>query len=115
MSKRQKYFCEFDDNWLNVEECKCWLKKIDKYNAQCFLCKSSFTTKNDGKLSLTKHSKTAKHIQNISNLKTNMCLKNFVLTKNCEEHEKVTIAEVCTVYHGIKHNQSYVSMSCNTS
>jgi len=115
MYKRQKYFCEFDDNWLNVEEYKCWLKKIDKYNAQCFLCKSSFTTKNDGKLSLTKHSKIAKHIQNISNLRTNMCLKNFVLTKNCEEHEKVTIAEVCTVYHGIKHNQSYVSMSCNTS
>ena len=71
------------------------------------------STKNDGKLSLAKHSKTAKHIQNISNLKT-MCLKNFVLTKNSEEHEKVTIAEVCTVYHGIKHNQSYVSMSCNT-
>ncbi len=53
-------------------------------------------------------------LQNIQNLKTNMCLKNFVLTKNSEEHEKVTIAEVCTVYHGIKHNQSYVSMSCNT-
>ncbi len=47
MYKRQKYFCEFDDNWLNVEEYKCWLKKIDKYNAQCFLCKSSFTTKTE--------------------------------------------------------------------
>jgi hypothetical protein len=34
-----------------------------------------------------------------------MCSKNFVLTKNSEEHEKVTIAAVCTVYHGIKHNQ----------
>ncbi len=34
MSKRQKYFCEFDDNLLNVEEYinKCWLKKIDKYS-----------------------------------------------------------------------------------
>jgi hypothetical protein len=42
-----------------------------------------------------------------------MCLKNFVFTKNSEEQEKVTIAEVCTVYNGIKHNQSYVSMSYN--
>ena len=41
MSKRQKKFCEFD-NWLNVEEYKCQFKKIDKYNAQCFLCKSYF-------------------------------------------------------------------------
>jgi hypothetical protein len=43
-----------------------------------------------------------------------MRLKNFFLTKNSEEHEKVTTAEVCTVYTRIKHNQSYISMSFNT-
>jgi hypothetical protein len=69
MSIKQKYFREFDDNWLNVEEYKRWLKKNDKYNAECFLCKSSSITKNYRKLSLTKHSKTSKRIQNISSLK----------------------------------------------
>ncbi len=73
MFERQKYFCEFDDNWLNVGEYKCWLKKIDKYNAQCFLCKSSFPTKNDEKLSLTKHSKTANvNLLNVQNLRKNL-------------------------------------------
>ncbi len=41
--KVNKYLCAFNNKWLNEENCKQWLKKVDEKTANCILCNSNFT------------------------------------------------------------------------
>ena len=53
----------FDDEWLQMDEFKDWLKKVDgdhnKY--RCILCKKTNLLSSSGKATLTEHAEGAQH------------------------------------------------------
>ena len=110
--KVNKYLCAFNNKWLNEENCKQWLKKVDEKTANCTLCNSNFTIIYDGFLAIEKHMRNASHVKNSKLILRQNTINNFFVKKDTKEENKVILTEVAFIYHSIKHNHSYLSMEC---
>lgn len=62
--------------------------------------------------SVIKHSETTLHKKLLSAETTSQLMDKFLVKKNTEGESKVVLAEICKIFHTIKHNQSYNSLDC---
>jgi hypothetical protein len=79
--KVNKYLCAFNNKWLNEENCKQWLKKVDEKTANCILCNSNFTIIYDGFLAIEKHMRNASHVKNSKLILRQNTINNFFVKK----------------------------------
>jgi hypothetical protein len=81
--KKQKvwYRQPFNDEWLQIEDFKHWLKPEvgNKYAARCTVC--STTLANVNKSALSKHAESSKHIKN-NEIKRSLVNINQFFSKN---------------------------------
>ncbi|XP_040062850.1 uncharacterized protein LOC120837503 [Ixodes scapularis] len=82
--------------------------------ARCTLCASTFTVKFDGVSAVKHHASTQKRKQKSLASKQSATLTKFFAPATSSAEDKVTAAELGTIFHGIKHNYSYRLMDCGS-
>lgn len=92
-----------------------WATKCssDETKAKCKLCCVTFTVAYDGIKAVTQHGETQKHIRNLQAAAASQRMSAFLVTKDTSQSEKVTIAELSHIYHGVKHHISFVAQDCS--
>ncbi|KAG0421294.1 hypothetical protein HPB47_002811 [Ixodes persulcatus] len=106
----------FRKDWRSQPEYESWLLPVDDdaTAARCTLCASTFTVKFDGVSAVKHHASTQKHKQKSLASKQSTALTKFFTPATSSAEDKVTAAELGTIFHGIKHNYSYLSMDCGS-
>ncbi|KAG0424923.1 hypothetical protein HPB47_027877 [Ixodes persulcatus] len=116
-SKQRKLrLCVFRKDWRSQPEYESWLLPVDDdaTAARCTLCASTFTVKFDGVSAVKHHASMQKHKQKSLASKQSAALTKFFAPATSSAEDKVTAAELGTIFHGIKHNYSYLSMDCGS-
>ncbi|KAG0414438.1 hypothetical protein HPB47_008382 [Ixodes persulcatus] len=103
-------------DWRSQPEYESWLLPVDDdaTAARCTLCASTYTVKFDGVSTVKHHASTQKHKQKSLASKQSAALTKFFAPATSSAEDKVTAAELGTIFHGIKHNYSYLSMDCGS-
>uniref|UniRef100_A0A8C6TRT7 Uncharacterized protein n=1 Tax=Neogobius melanostomus TaxID=47308 RepID=A0A8C6TRT7_9GOBI len=112
---RQTVFrTETDNDWLKHDKYAMWLRPCpgEPFYASCSLCSAKMMVKYEGKTALDDHAKTNKHQNRILTSKQSKAISSFMVTKNAQD--KVTVAELTTIYHGVRHGHSYLSTDCGS-
>uniref|UniRef100_H3ASF3 Uncharacterized protein n=1 Tax=Latimeria chalumnae TaxID=7897 RepID=H3ASF3_LATCH len=90
-----------------------WLCKTeDPFKACCTVCNKDFSILHGGNYDVKQHAAGEMHIRNIKSKSSSQLINTFFVPKGSSEGDKVTAAELATVYHTVKHNLSYSSMDC---
>ncbi|GFT14475.1 uncharacterized protein TNCV_4004411 [Trichonephila clavipes] len=111
-TKKARRVCHYNVDWkLRF----VWLNKCDEDNRKgyCKLCKNSFTAACDGLKAVTHHAEAKEHKECESAAAMSHRMKSFFTPKGSAQSEKVGIAELTEVYHGIKRHISYVPQDCS--
>ncbi|GFV20521.1 uncharacterized protein TNCV_4142821 [Trichonephila clavipes] len=111
-TKKARRVCHYNVDWkLRF----VWLNKCDEDNRKgyCKLCKNSFTVAYDGLKAVTHHAEAKEHKECESAAAMSHRMKSFFTPKGSAQSEKVGIAELTEVYHGIKRHISYVPQDCS--
>ena len=92
-----------------------WVTKYssDQTKAKCKLCDVTFTMAYDDVKALTQHGETQKHIQNRQTMASSQRMSSFLVSKDSSQSEKVAVAELTHIYHGVKHHISFVAQDCS--
>lgn len=108
---KRRYLSSFREEWLQEENYKEWLQKVDtdECMCKCRICNISFTVKYDGVKAVNKHLQSERHKANITTQKKNQSLLKFLPKQFSAEDDKVTATELTLTYHGVKHHHSYNS------
>ena len=111
---KRRYQSSFREEWLQDENYKEWLQKVDSDECmcKCRICSISFTVKYDGVKAVNKHLQSERHKTNIITQKQNQSLLKFLPKQFSAEDDKITAAELTLTYHGVKHHHSYNSQDC---
>ena len=86
--------------------------KIDDYTAKCTKCSAKVSVKYEGKLALSKHSVRPTHQQAVQRSRENKVMDTFVTNLGTKTEDLVSRAELLSVYHSVRHGQSYNSLDC---
>lgn len=112
-SKRPKGKCKFNDEWLECEEYKGWLKKTNSpHFAKCELCYAEFTIQYKGVSAISAHMNSEKHKANVKLSKTTESVKTL-FAKSGQIADECAVAEICIAYHTVAHHLSYLSSDCS--
>lgn len=111
-TKKKRRACLYNSDW---EQEFSWVNKCfnDQTKAKCKLCSVTFTVAYDGVKALTQHGETQKHIKNVHIVTASQRMSSFLVTKDSSQNEKVTVAELTHIYHGVKHHISFVAQDCS--
>ncbi|KAG0432211.1 hypothetical protein HPB47_021055 [Ixodes persulcatus] len=98
--------CVFQKDWRYQPEYESWLLPVDDdaIAARCTLCASTFTVKFDGVSAAKHHASTQKHKQKSLVSKQSAALTKFFTPATSSAKDKLTAAELGTIFRGIKHN-----------
>lgn len=109
----KKRRCAYKKDWENEY---LWLKQVegDSERAFCDLCKTSFSVGHGGEYDVKRHRATDIHKQRVTQKETSKSLDAFLRPKNDHIVDKVTAAEVTSVYHNVQHASSYRAGDCGT-
>ncbi|KAH8009028.1 hypothetical protein HPB51_008958 [Rhipicephalus microplus] len=102
--------------WRSQPESESWLLPVDDDATamRCTICASRFTVKFDFVSAVKHHASTQKHEQKSLASKHAATVNKFFLPANSSAEDNVTAAELGAIFHGIKHNNSYLSMDCGS-
>ncbi|KAH7982874.1 hypothetical protein HPB52_007873 [Rhipicephalus sanguineus] len=116
LKKRKIRQCTFRKEWRSQPEYESWLLPVDDdaTAARCTICASTFTVKFDGVSAVKHHASTQKHKQKSLASKQSATIKKFFVPAISSAEGHVTAAELGTIFHGIKHHYSYLSMDCGS-
>lgn len=109
-------YCVFRKEWRSQSKYESWVLPVDDNptTARCTTCASTFTVKFDGINAVKNHASSQKHKQNIPSPKQSAVLTKFFTPKSSSAEDEVTAAELGAIFHGLKHNHSYLSMDCGS-
>lgn len=112
-SSIKKRRCGYNKNWENEY---LWLKGVegDTERAFCDLCKTSFSIGHGGEYDVKRHRLTETHKKHVQQKETSKSMDAFLRPKNDFLADKVTAAEVTSVYHTVQHATSYRAGDCGT-
>jgi len=110
--KKKRRLCLYNVQWESEFD---WLQKVvgNATHAKCKLCCCTFSVGFDGKHAVSSHEKTKKHIHASESAASSHTLKAFFTAPRTVLSDKVTVAEVVEVYHGVKHHMSYLAQDCS--
>lgn len=108
---RKEWEAEFQ--WLTAEEGSS-SKGVAR--AFCKICSKSFQVGYAGKSDVKRHEMGNEHKKMSATVKQNQSISLFFKKTNTlsSSEEKVVIAEVCSVFHTVKHAHSYNSLNCTS-
>nr|XP_055037244.1 uncharacterized protein LOC129424964 [Misgurnus anguillicaudatus] len=108
-SSNKKRKCGYKKDW---ESEYLWLKGVegDTERAFCDLCKTSFS----GEYDVKRHRLTETHKKRVQQKETSKSMDAFLRPKNDFLADKVTAAEMTSVYHTVQHATSYRAGDCGT-
>ncbi|XP_058636265.1 uncharacterized protein LOC131543068 [Onychostoma macrolepis] len=86
----------------------------DTERAFCDLCKTSFSIGHGGEYDVKRHRLTETHKKRVQQKETSKSMDAFLRPKNDFLADKVTAAEVTSVYHTVQHATSYRAGDCGT-
>uniref|UniRef100_H3B0R4 Uncharacterized protein n=1 Tax=Latimeria chalumnae TaxID=7897 RepID=H3B0R4_LATCH len=95
------------------KEFSCLCKTEDLFKARCTVCNKDFSILHRGNYDVKQHATGEMHIRNIKSKSSSQLINTFFVPEGSSEGDKVTAAELATVYHAIKHNFSSSSMDCS--
>ncbi|XP_040071626.1 uncharacterized protein LOC120844083 [Ixodes scapularis] len=106
--------CVFRKDWRSQPEYESWLLPMDDdaTAARCTSCASRFTAKFDNVSAVKHHALRQKLKEKSIALKHSAALTKFFAPATSSAEDKVTAAELGTIFHGIKHNYSSLSIDC---
>ncbi|RXN16033.1 zinc finger protein 862-like [Labeo rohita] len=112
-SSIKKRRCGYKKDWENEY---LWLKGVegDTERAFCDLCKTSFSIGHGGEYDVKRHRLTETHKKRVQQKETSKSMDAFLQPKNDFLADKVTAAEVTSVYHTVQHATSYQAGDCGT-
>lgn len=112
-AKKPRRMCYFNVEW---ESQFSWLNKCNdnKTKGYCKLCKSTFSVAYDGLKAVTHHAASKKHKEAESAAAISQRMHSFFAPNSSPQSEKVSIAELCEVFHNVKHHISYLAQDCST-
>ncbi len=112
-SSIEKRRCGYKKDWENEY---LWLKGVegDTERAFCDLCKTSFSIGHGGEYDVKRHRLTETHKKRVQQKETSKSMDAFLRPKNDFLADKVTAAEVTSVYHTVQHATSYRAGDCGT-
>lgn len=112
-SSIKKRRCGYKKDWENEY---LWLKGVegDTERAFCDLCKTSFSIGHGGEYDVKRHRLTETHKKRVQQKETSKSMDAFLRPKNDFLADKVTAAEVTSVYHTVQHATSYRAGDCGT-
>ena len=110
--KKVKRFTSFNKDWLEDKDFAKWLVKENDLTAKCVICPVTFTIKFEGRKAIIDHQKSQKHVMSEMQRRQNQTMTTFLVPKHTSEEDAVIRAEVASVYHSVKHGQSYNSLDC---
>ncbi|KAK9965840.1 hypothetical protein ABG768_004906 [Culter alburnus] len=112
-SSIKKKRCGYNKNWENEY---LWLKGVegDTERAFCDLCKTSFSIGHGGEYDVKRHRLTETNKKRVQQKETSKSMDAFLRPKNDFLADKVTAAEVTSVYHTVQHATSYRAGDCGT-
>lgn len=115
MPKATKY----NSKWEKLPECEGWLTalklKDDSYSterAKCIWCDCDFSISHGGLNDVKRHAKTKNHLEFVKAKFSTKSVPAFLFENN--EKSLNAAKEATQVYHMVKHNQSFKSMSCTS-
>ena len=111
---KKRRLCMYNPEW---EKEFSWIVKCsdfsnEKNKARCKLCNTSINVGYDGVKALTTHGETQKHKNNASAAASSQRVHSFFVIKDTTQTEKVNLAELTHVFHGVKHHNSFVAQDC---
>uniref|UniRef100_A0A8C6NU33 Uncharacterized protein n=1 Tax=Nothobranchius furzeri TaxID=105023 RepID=A0A8C6NU33_NOTFU len=83
----------------------------DDCHAYCTVCRCDVDVSSKGRGALDRHASTEKHRSNNQSAGTSSLL-SFFREATSPQDDKISAAELCKVYHAVKHHQSYRSVDC---
>ena len=83
----------------------------DDFHAFCTLCRCDVDVSSKGKGAIDRHASTDKHKSNNQGAGASSLL-SFFREASSPQDDKISAAELCKVYHAVKHHQSYRSVDC---
>lgn len=110
-SSSKKRRCGYNKDWENEY---LWLKSVmgDTERAFCDFCKTSFSIGHGGEYDVKRHRLTETHKKRIQQKETSKSMDAFLRPKNDFLEDKVTAAELTSVYHTVQHASSYRTGDC---
>lgn len=84
----------------------------DDLHAYCTLCRCDVDVSTQGKAAIERHASKEKHKYNRRAAGTSSLRLFFREATSSPEDDKISAAELCKVYHAVKHHQSYRSVDC---
>ena len=109
---KKKRRCTYNKDW---EDTYPWVKPVqgDSQRVFCNLCKSNFSISHGGEYDVKRHRECDSHKRRVAQKETSHSMETFLLKpKNDGHSDKVTAAEITSVYHTVQHSQSYRSNDC---
>ena len=112
--KKKRRMCLYNPEWEKSDQLS-WVNKCnnDRTKARCNLCNATFTIAYDGIKALIQHGDSQKHQRNVHVTVTARRMDSFFSTKDSSQNDKVTIAELVHIFHGVKHHLSFVAQDCS--
>ena len=101
----------FNDEWLQIEEFKHWLKPdpSNKYAARCTVCSTSLINVN--RSALTKHAESVKHVKNNDIKRSTFTINHFLQKPTTPSIDcKVAQAEIVLTAFVAEHNVPFSHM-----
>lgn len=112
--KKKKRHVTFNEGWANFDTFSEWVRPTqgDPFSAACIVCPAKIVIKHEGRLALENHAKSKKHVAAVQSKRNSRAIDVFMLKKGSPEEDKVAAAELCSVYHGVRHGHSYLPTDC---
>uniref|UniRef100_A0A8C1YIY5 HAT C-terminal dimerisation domain-containing protein n=1 Tax=Cyprinus carpio TaxID=7962 RepID=A0A8C1YIY5_CYPCA len=102
--------CVFTVLWVTIlDKCHDFHFSLSLY-ATCSVCSVKILVKHEGKTALHDHAKMKKHQSRVQVTRQTKAISSFMITKNSED--KITVAELTSTNHGVRHGHSYLSTDC---
>ena len=109
-AKKRK--CSYNKDW---ERHYPWVKPVkdESDKAFCELCQTVFSVASGGEYDIKRHKQCETHKKRAIQRETSRSMETFLLRPQQDSNtDKVTAAEVASVYHAVQHSQSYRSEDC---
>lgn len=110
---RKKRHTHYNPEWVKLKDFE-WIRPTegDNFSATCFWCPAKISVKYEGRNALEIHAKTKKHQVILLNKQKQAAITTFMTRKGSPEEDKIAVAELTSIYHGVKHGHSYLSTDC---
>lgn len=111
--KKKRRLCNYNKDWERQYD---WVTNCagDTTKAKCTVCSVTFTVAHDGVDALKSHVNSKRHGQCVQTVASSQRMHNFFSVAGTPHSDKITLAELTLVYHGVKHHCSYLQQDCAT-